>query len=87
MATGYRKCRVCGESYRYCKTNLETGLFRWQDVACSPEHGAVYFEQIAISRGAAIPDVAINDFPEDESFDALFEEDFDDGEEEIEIEK
>lgn len=87
MATGYKKCRVCGKQYEYCKTNRRTTIFRWQDVACCPEHGAIYFAQIAASREPQKPVVAIYDFSEDEDFDALFEEDFDDDEEELEIEK
>lgn len=87
MATGYRTCRICGKSYEYCRTNRRTTIFRWQDVACSPEHGAIYFAQIAASREQPNTIIAMNDFSEDEDFDALFEEDFDDDEEEIEIEK
>ena len=87
MATGYKKCRICGKSYEYCRTNRRTTIFRWQDVACSPEHGAIYFAQIAASREQPQAAVAINDFSEDEDFDALFEEDFDDDEEDLEIEK
>ena len=48
-----KKCKVCGKEYEYCKTWLNTNRFRYQDVACSPECGAKYFEQIAISRGEA----------------------------------
>lgn len=87
MATGYKKCRVCGKTYEYCRTNRRTTLFRWQDVACSPEHGAIYFAQIAESRELPNASVAINDSSEDEDFDALFEEDFDDDERELETEK
>lgn len=87
MATGYKKCRICGKTYEYCRTNRRTTLFRWQDVACSPEHGAIYFARIAESREQPNVSVAINDSSEDEDFDALFEEDFDDDERELETEK
>lgn len=90
MATGYKTCRVCGKSYEYCRTNRRTTIFRWQDVACSPEHGAIYFAQIAASREQLDTGAAINNFSESsesENFDVLFEEDFDDDEEELEIEK
>jgi len=50
MAKGNKVCKVCGKEYVYCRTNRPSGLFRWQDVACSPEHGAIYFAQIAASR-------------------------------------
>lgn len=86
MATGYRVCKVCGERYEYCLTNRRDTIFRWQDVACSPEHGAIYFRQIAESRGEVQPAAVAEELPEDNSFDALFGEDFDDGEEELEIE-
>lgn len=46
-----KKCRVCGKSYEACRTlDTRVGVFRWQDVACSPECGSVYLEQILTSR-------------------------------------
>ena len=53
MAIGIKVCRVCGKEYEACHTlrpNLNNE-FRWQDVACCPEHGAEYLRQILISRG------------------------------------
>ena len=50
MATGTRKCKVCGKVYKYCKNYHDTGVFRYKDVACSPECGAIYFERIQASR-------------------------------------
>lgn len=87
MAAGYKVCKICGKKYEYCLTNRRDTIFRWQDVACSPEHGAIYFRQIAESRGQAAPAPAAKEPPTDDGFDALFEEDFDDGEEEFAIEK
>jgi len=55
MAKGTRKCKICGKEYEYCKTNRPAEMFRWQNVACCPEHGAEYFRQIAISRGQPVP--------------------------------
>ena len=54
MALATKKCKVCGREYEYCHTlkNL-AGVFRWQDVACSPEHGSIYLSQIRESRGQA----------------------------------
>ncbi len=53
MAKGIKVCRVCGREYEACHTlrpNLNNE-FRWQDVACSPEHGQEYLRNILISRG------------------------------------
>lgn len=44
-------CRICGAEYDGCRTAKATpGQFRWQDVACCPEHGSLYFEKILESR-------------------------------------
>ena len=53
MAIGIKVCKVCGKEYEQCHTlrpNLNNE-FRWQDVACCPEHGAEYLRRIMISRG------------------------------------
>lgn len=50
MAKGFRFCKVCGARYEYCHTCRKPGIFRWQDVACCPEHAERYFAQIAESR-------------------------------------
>lgn len=45
-------CRVCGKEYEACRTVSKTpDVFRWQEVACSPECGAKYLYQIQVSRG------------------------------------
>lgn len=41
---GVRTCRVCGKEYPYCKTNVSKTVFRWQNIACCPEHASIYFE-------------------------------------------
>lgn len=47
-----KKCRVCGKEYEACRSaNRVAGVFHWQEVACSPECGAVYLQQINESRG------------------------------------
>jgi len=51
MPTVFRKCKVCGVEYPYCKTVVSDDVFRYQDVACCPEHGSIYFAQILESRG------------------------------------
>lgn len=44
-------CRVCGKEYDGCRTaKYISGQFRWQDVACCPEHGSIYLERIIASR-------------------------------------
>lgn len=50
MEKAKRICKVCGKEYPYCKTWRSTDIFRWQDVACCPEHAAEYFEQVRVSR-------------------------------------
>lgn len=82
-----KRCKVCGREYEYCRTNRRDGIFRWQDVACSPEHGATYFRWIAESRSNVKTAVVTKELPVDDGFDALFEEGYDDGEEELAIEK
>ena len=51
MATAIKVCRVCGKEYEACYTlrRIE-GVFRWQEVACSPECGSVYLARIEASR-------------------------------------
>ena len=44
-------CRVCGQEYEGCRTAKRShDQFRWQDVACCPEHGQIYLERIIASR-------------------------------------
>lgn len=88
MSNRTRKCKICGCEYPYCKTMINS-KFRYQDVACSPEHAAEYFRRIDLSRIAKEPvkDYEINivdDDDEDES--DSFDEDFEDTDEEIEAE-
>lgn len=53
MATAKRICKVCGNEYDYCRSfNPSTDIFRWNDVACSPEHAAIYFARVEASRKA-----------------------------------
>ncbi len=53
MARGTRICKICGKEYEYCTTHNINKNFRWQDVACCPEHGAEYFKMIEESRAAS----------------------------------
>lgn len=50
MATATRKCKICGKEYEYCHSVRRNDVFCWQDVACSPEHGSIYFAKIEASR-------------------------------------
>lgn len=52
MATEIKKCRVCGATYEACRSPNTKNVFRWQDVACSPDCGAVYLRKIIQSREA-----------------------------------
>lgn len=73
MATAKKKCKICGCEYDYCRTNRrDVSQNRWQDVACSPEHAALYFAKIAASRTPA----PINEVHEKEDIDMdIVEED------------
>lgn len=51
MSTGTRICKICGEEYEYCRTDRPTGMFRWQDVGCCPEHAEKYFLAVLKDRG------------------------------------
>ena len=94
MATATLKCRVCGKEYEACRNAKRVdGVFRWQDVACSPEHGATYLDLIRKSRGEKHNAVAQD--LEEQAFALLDEEylndedeifDWFDDEEDIEIE-
>lgn len=78
MTKATRICKVCGCEYPYCKTDRRVDLFRWQDVACCPEHANVYFDSVAKARAVVeksdedieleVPDFedAMDDEPEDE---------------------
>lgn len=51
---GKLNCRVCGKEYEGCRSaKTDPTLFRWQDVACCPEHGEEYLRRVLESRGQA----------------------------------
>lgn len=55
MAKATKICKVCGKEYEYCRTFKQyDGVFRYQDVACCPEHAAIYFAEVDIARGHAV---------------------------------
>ena len=49
MPNGTKICKVCGKEYSYC-TTIAKDRFRWQDVACCPEHAMEYFKQVEAAR-------------------------------------
>lgn len=54
MTPGLKKCRICGKEYAACRsTNRVAGVFRWQEVACSPHCGTIYLQRINDSRSVA----------------------------------
>lgn len=55
MASVTKICKVCGQPYKYCNTQVP-GAFRWQDVACCREHAQEYFRLIEDSRKPKIDD-------------------------------
>lgn len=63
MATAVKTCRVCGKNYEACHTmNKAAGIFRWQEVACSPECGAEYLRRVTEARNP-VPSVARSNKP------------------------
>ena len=52
MALAKKNCRVCSKPYEACRsTKKGSGVFHWQEVACSPVCGAAYLQGINESRG------------------------------------
>lgn len=95
MPKGTRVCKVCGKEYEYCRTAYpNSGIYRWQDVACCVEHGAEYFARVMEARGESI---ARNTAQEDadleivyeqdnaDDFDELFESDFENDDSDLDI--
>ncbi len=69
MSKVMKTCRVCGRSYEACRTvSNALGVFRWQEVACSPECGSVYLQKLNESRGVHTeqPKRAVPNVPADQ---------------------
>lgn len=89
MSTATRICKVCGKEYEYCHTLRRVdGIFRYQDVACCPEHGSIYLAEIEASRAEDVNQIVPNKKPAESSLnysdldecdgeDSWFEDDFD----------
>lgn len=43
-------CKTCGKEYEACHTP-NPGIFRWRDVACSPECAQKYIYEVMVARG------------------------------------
>lgn len=87
MATAMKKCRVCGKDYPACRSARRgDGVFRWKEVACSPECGAIYLARVLEARGEAQSQRKEWLDADVDEYDIIFTEDFDDSDEEIEIE-
>lgn len=86
---------MCGKPYEACHTARHiAGVFRWQEVACSPECGSIYLAKIEESRRVetieanktedvkAVEDIAIveDDDIDEEEFERELDEYFDDAE-------
>lgn len=73
MGKYIKTCRVCGKSYEGCSaTQRADGVFRWQEVACSPECGAQYLAAVNAARSVAVAAKAesqpeVEDMPDTES--------------------
>lgn len=79
-----KRCKVCGKEYEYCHTLLRAdGVFRWQDVACSPECGSKYLAAVIESRKNTT--TCNDEFVEDESEaqETMYEDDFEEDEPDI----
>ena len=56
-------CKTCGKEYEACHTP-NPGIFRWRDVACSPECAAEYFRAVEIARGNIVEEQPAVEVPE-----------------------
>ena len=66
MAGAIKKCRVCGKEYEACRNAKRVeGVYRWKDVACSPECGQVYLARILESRKPAANETVVASIAED----------------------
>lgn len=51
MSAAKLVCRVCGKEYEPCRSAVKaSNVFHWQEVACSPECGAIYLARVNAAR-------------------------------------
>lgn len=68
MAGAIKRCRVCGKEYEACRSAKQVdGVYRWKDVACSPECGQVYLARILESRKPAVEEQIVEHSIEEEA--------------------
>ena len=46
-------CKACGKEYEACRTP-NPGVFRWRDIACSPECAEKYIHDVQVARGEIV---------------------------------
>ena len=90
MPRTIKKCKYCGKEYEACHfVHGADDIFRWQDVACSPECGAAYFAEVLKSRGESsshIEEKVADVKTEDRTYYELdIEEDWDEDEEDEDL--
>lgn len=68
MAGAIKRCRVCGKEYEACRSAKRVdGVYRWKEVACSPECGQVYLARILESRKPAVEEKIVAASTEEET--------------------
>ena len=91
MPKGIKQCKVCGRDYEYCRTLYpNNSIYRWQDVACCAEHGAIYFARVMEARNGGAPTeqeqrAVIEENEIADEYEELFESDFDDNDSDLDI--
>lgn len=59
MAAVKMICRVCGKEYTACRNVRKLpGVFRWQEMCCSPECGDIYLARVIASREPVVEKTA-----------------------------
>lgn len=61
--------------YEGCRSANPGNSFRWQNVACCPEHGSIYFAQILESRKQSEPEPDIEPVADDVETEMQLEQD------------
>lgn len=83
MANGTKICKICGKEYPYCKSALKEDPFRWQDVACCPEHGSQYFADVIAERERPRKEAEQANAPKEEIKEDFYDQDEEEEEEDI----
>lgn len=68
MAGAIKRCRVCGKEYEACRSAKRVdGVYRWKDVACTPECGQAYLARILESRKPVVEETVVSILSEEET--------------------